>query len=168
MTSVVDASRPGATTSTGGRGGAASSHATSSVEYVDGGLYRSGVAGGDGRPYSTGRGGAGNIDENADFQPVDATAADHYPRESVRPPGNPDAAAAGGRGGAGNIATHADITSQDVVPSKPQQQPHEDEEVPYGVESNPNLEKGRLQRKLSHLGLADKIKFGVLSMVKKD
>lgn len=37
----------------------------------------------------------------------------------------------------------------------------------HGKEKNPHLERRRLSSGMSHLGLADKMKFGILSMVKK-
>lgn len=76
-------------------------------------------------------------------------------------------------GGAGNIG---EIQSQDKVAANGKhssplsQEPmhgEESEEV-CGKERNPRLEKRRLSSGMSHLGLADKLKFGILSMVKKD
>lgn len=36
-----------------------------------------------------------------------------------------------------------------------------------GYEKNPHLEKRRLSKGVSHLGMADKLKYGLLNMVKK-
>lgn len=74
-------------------------------------------------------------------------------------------------GGAGNIG---EITSQDRIQaegshSSPLSQVTQsgDDMPVHGKEKNPHLERRRLSSGMSHLGLADKMKFGILSMVKK-
>ena len=182
MTAEID-TRKGTIATSGGRGGAgntSSGNAFPGVEYIDGGMYREGVAGENGEAYSTGRGGLGNIGGGSSSKATSLhngaaasrTSIDRYPSESVRnvDPTKPTTA---GRGGAGNIG---EVTSQDVVVAGGAKEtvrhgqshgaPIESHE-PHHVETNPKLESGRLERKLSHLGLADKIKFGLFPMTKK-
>ena len=186
MTAEID-TRKGTIATSGGRGGAGNTTggngggAFPGVEYIDGGMYREGVAGENGEPYSTGRGGLGNIGGGSSSKATSLhngaasrTSIDRYPSESVRnvDPTKPTTA---GRGGAGNIG---EVTSQDVVVGAKETVRHGqshgapigapiESHEPHHVETNPKLESGRLERKLSHLGLADKIKFGLFPMTKK-
>ena len=70
-------------------------------------------------------------------------------------------------GGAGNIGTPA---SQDLIqpvhlPGAQKAMPEAEE--PFGKESDEALENERVKAGVSHLGLADKLKYGLLGMVKK-
>ena len=62
-------------------------------------------------------------------------------------------------GGAGNIG---DVPTTDRIDANAAA------ETPFGRENNPKLEKRRMSSGMSHLGLADKMKYGILSMIKKE
>lgn len=54
---IIDPTRAVGSQTGGGRGGAGNVGTGEPREYVDGGLYRTGTPGADGKPYSTGIGG---------------------------------------------------------------------------------------------------------------